>query len=166
MAPIFSRQSAHRWRWGYELHAPTVLYPQEDPWYSFLLEASRPQGHSAAGRVRSTEKANDLIGNRTHDFPACSIVPEPTTLPRAPHEPAVLFWCPWIACVCWLTHPTRSNLRQRHKKRRTALQCAADPIITTTCTPELMMASYADTRSVKLTRKRRKNSNRRCTKTA
>jgi hypothetical protein len=27
---------------------------------------------------------NDLIGNRTCDILACSIVPEPTTLPRAP----------------------------------------------------------------------------------
>jgi hypothetical protein len=32
----------------------------------------------------STEKSNDLIGNRTYDLPTCSIVPEPTTLPRAP----------------------------------------------------------------------------------
>jgi hypothetical protein len=26
------------------------------------------------------KKSNDLIGNRTRDFPACSIVPQPTTL--------------------------------------------------------------------------------------
>jgi hypothetical protein len=32
----------------------------------------------------SIEKSNDLIGNRTRDIPACSIVPQPTTLPRAP----------------------------------------------------------------------------------
>jgi hypothetical protein len=30
------------------------------------------------------KKSNDLIGNRTSDLPACSIVPQPTTLPRAP----------------------------------------------------------------------------------
>jgi hypothetical protein len=42
-----------------------------------------PQGHSAAGKIRSIEKSNDLIGNRTRDLPACSIVPQPTTLPRA-----------------------------------------------------------------------------------
>jgi hypothetical protein len=35
---------------------------------------SEPQGHSAAGRIRSTEKSND-IGNRTRDLPACSIAP-------------------------------------------------------------------------------------------
>jgi hypothetical protein len=28
----------------------------------------------------------DLIGFRTRDLPACSIVPQPTTLPRAPHK--------------------------------------------------------------------------------
>jgi hypothetical protein len=28
-----------------------------------------------AGRIRSIEKSNDLIGNRTRDLPAFSIVP-------------------------------------------------------------------------------------------
>jgi hypothetical protein len=37
-----------------------------------------------AGRIRSIEKSNDLIGNRAGDFPAFSIVPQPTTLPRTP----------------------------------------------------------------------------------
>jgi hypothetical protein len=31
------------------------------------------------------EKYNDLIGNRTRDLPACSVVPRPTTLPLAPY---------------------------------------------------------------------------------
>jgi hypothetical protein len=30
--------------------------PQEDSWYSFLLEAESTPGHSAAGRIRSIEK--------------------------------------------------------------------------------------------------------------
>jgi len=30
------------------------------------------------------KKSNDTIGNRTRDLPACSAVPEPTALPRAP----------------------------------------------------------------------------------
>jgi hypothetical protein len=30
------------------------------------------------------KKFNDLVGNRTRDLPACSMVPQPTTLPRAP----------------------------------------------------------------------------------
>jgi hypothetical protein len=39
----------------------------------------RSQGRSAAGRIASNEKTND-IGNRTRDLPACSIVPQASTL--------------------------------------------------------------------------------------
>jgi hypothetical protein len=59
------------------------LPPRKIPGTHFCLRLSRPQGHSAAGRIRSIEKCNDLIGNRTRDLEACSIVPQPTTLPRA-----------------------------------------------------------------------------------
>jgi hypothetical protein len=37
--------------------------PQEDSCYSFLLEAESTQIYSAAGRIRSIEKSNDLIEN-------------------------------------------------------------------------------------------------------
>jgi hypothetical protein len=37
-------------------------------------------GWVAVGRIRSSKKSNDLIGNRTLDLPACSIVLDPTTL--------------------------------------------------------------------------------------
>jgi hypothetical protein len=43
-APTFSRQSAHRWRWGCQPYAPAALYPQGDSWYSFLLEAESTTG--------------------------------------------------------------------------------------------------------------------------
>jgi hypothetical protein len=43
-APTFSRQLAHRWRWGCQPHMPATLYPQEDSWYSFLLEAESTPG--------------------------------------------------------------------------------------------------------------------------
>jgi hypothetical protein len=36
--------------------------------------------------MRSIEKKIHLIGTRTRDLPACSIVPQPTTLPRAPRN--------------------------------------------------------------------------------
>jgi hypothetical protein len=39
---------------------------------------------SRAGRIRWTVKSSELIGNRTRDLPACSIVPQTTTLPCAP----------------------------------------------------------------------------------
>jgi hypothetical protein len=83
-APTFSRQSAHRLWWGCQPYAPAALYTKEDSWYSLLLEAESTQGHSAAGKIRPIEKSSDIIGTRTRDLPACSIVPQPTTLPRAP----------------------------------------------------------------------------------
>jgi hypothetical protein len=81
-APIFSRHSARRWRWGCQSYAPAALYPRKIPGNNFWYRLSWPRGHSAAGRIRSIEKSNELIGNRTRDLPACSIVPQPTTLPR------------------------------------------------------------------------------------
>jgi hypothetical protein len=51
------------------------------PGTHFCYRLSRPQGHSAAGRIRSIEKSNDLIASRTRDLPACSTVPQPTMLP-------------------------------------------------------------------------------------
>jgi hypothetical protein len=49
---------------------PAALYPQEDSWYSFLLEAKSTPGPSAARMIRSIEKSNDLIGNRSRDLSA------------------------------------------------------------------------------------------------
>jgi hypothetical protein len=43
-APTFSIQSAHRWRWGCQPHAPAALYTQEYSWYSFLLEVESTPG--------------------------------------------------------------------------------------------------------------------------
>jgi len=33
----------------------------------------------------SMKKPNDTIGNQISNIPACSTVPQPTALPRAPH---------------------------------------------------------------------------------
>jgi len=32
------------------------------------------------------KNANDTLENRTHDLPTCSVVPQPTALPRASTE--------------------------------------------------------------------------------
>jgi hypothetical protein len=56
--------------------------PRKIPDTHFCYRLSRPQGHSAAERIRSIEKSNDLIGNRTRDLLVCGTVPQPTTLPR------------------------------------------------------------------------------------
>jgi hypothetical protein len=42
--------------------------------------------HSADGRIKSIKKSNYLMRNRTRNLPACSIMPRPTTLPRAPRN--------------------------------------------------------------------------------
>jgi hypothetical protein len=57
--------------------------PRKIPGINFCNRLSQPQGHSAAGRIRSIEKFDDLIGNRIHDFSAYSIMFQPITLPRA-----------------------------------------------------------------------------------
>jgi hypothetical protein len=65
------------------MHRPPFS-PRKIPGTHFCQRLSRPQGHSAAGRIRPIEKSSDLIENRTRDIPACCVVPQPTTLPRAP----------------------------------------------------------------------------------
>jgi hypothetical protein len=60
---------------------------------------SRLQGHSAAGRIRSIKKFNDLVGNRTHDFPACSIVSQPTALPRGSYKHTHMYG--WSCGYAW-----------------------------------------------------------------
>ena len=37
-----------------------------------------------AGRIMAMKNSNETIGNRTCDLSACSAVPQPTALPRAP----------------------------------------------------------------------------------
>jgi hypothetical protein len=56
--------------------------PRNIPGTHFCKKLSRPQVHSVAGNFRSIEKYNNLIGTRTRDLPACSVEPQPTTLPR------------------------------------------------------------------------------------
>jgi hypothetical protein len=55
------------------LRPPFIL--RKIPGTRFCYRLSRPQGHVAAERIRSTKISNDFIGNRTRNLPACSIVP-------------------------------------------------------------------------------------------
>jgi hypothetical protein len=51
------------------------LHPPENiPGTHFCYRLSRPQCHSAAGRIKSMKNSNDTIGNRTRDLPACRTV--------------------------------------------------------------------------------------------
>ena len=58
--------------------------PGNIPGTHFCQRMSQPQDHCAAGRIMSMNNSNDIIGNRTHDLPACSVVPQPTVPPRNP----------------------------------------------------------------------------------
>jgi hypothetical protein len=66
------------------IRAGRPLPPRKIPDTHFCQRLSRSQGHSAAGRIRSISKSNDLIGIRTRDLPVCSIVPQSTTLTCVP----------------------------------------------------------------------------------
>jgi len=55
------------------LHRPP-LPPRKTPGTHFCYRLSRPQGHSATGRIMSLNNYCDIIGNRTCDLPVCSIV--------------------------------------------------------------------------------------------
>ena len=80
------RQSAHE---GGKVVSPThrpPLPPGSIPGTHSCQRLSRPQEHSAAGRIMSMKNSSDNIGNRTHDLPTCSAVPQPTALRRAPNN--------------------------------------------------------------------------------
>jgi hypothetical protein len=47
-------------------------FTREDNGHSCLLEATSIPGLGATKRIRSTEKCNDLTGNRIRDLPVCS----------------------------------------------------------------------------------------------
>jgi hypothetical protein len=52
-------------------HLPT----RNTPGTHFCQRLSRPQGHSATGRIMSLKNSIDTIGNQTRDLPVCSAVP-------------------------------------------------------------------------------------------
>ena len=79
-----SRQSAHEGgKVVSRTHRPPLI-PGNSPGTHFYWRLSRPQGHSAAGRIMSMKNSSDTIGNRTRDLPICSAVSQPTAPPRGP----------------------------------------------------------------------------------
>jgi hypothetical protein len=60
--------------------------PQEDYWYSFLLRVGvDPRAIMRLEGLGKLKKRIHLIGTRSRYLPACSIVPQPIILPRAPN---------------------------------------------------------------------------------
>jgi hypothetical protein len=62
-----------------------------------------------AGKIMSMNKSSDIIGNGTHDFPACSAVPQPTAPPRAPlfhvPSPKSTFLCALLKALFYVPSP-------------------------------------------------------------
>jgi hypothetical protein len=55
------------------MHRPP-LTSRKIPGTHSCYRLSRPKGFSAAGRIKSMEKSNNSIRNRTHNFPGCNRV--------------------------------------------------------------------------------------------
>ena len=87
-----SRQSAHD---GCKFVSPTHRPPSPPgtiPGTHFCQRLSQPQGPNTAGRIMSMKNANDTIGNRTRDLPACSEVPQLTAPSSAPPPKKEAMW--------------------------------------------------------------------------
>jgi hypothetical protein len=91
-----------------DLYASRFLPPGTIPGTLFCWRQRRPQWHYVAGRIESIEKSKGLIGNRARDLPACSVVPQPTTLPHVPNPATLIFVCLDIFLL-WLIQPLLSN---------------------------------------------------------
>jgi hypothetical protein len=84
---------------------------------------------TATGRIRSIEKSNDVIGNRTRDLPACSIALQATTLLRAPVKcfSYCLFYytvsddsVEWpVSSECWVGKNKMTSMKAGGKQSRT-----------------------------------------------
>jgi len=75
-----SRQSAQNVVRLSALPTGRIYLPGNIPGTHFCWKLSRPPDHSADGSSMSMKNCSYTFGNQTHDLPACSAVPQPTTL--------------------------------------------------------------------------------------
>jgi hypothetical protein len=75
-----SRQSAHESGTVVSPKHQPLLHAREYSWYSYIMEAGRPQSH----RIMSKNNSSHTIENQTRDLPICSALLPPTMLLRAP----------------------------------------------------------------------------------
>jgi hypothetical protein len=78
------RNSAYRRRQGCQPYAPAAFYHQEDPWV--LISVRAWFDHRVIVRLEELSKLKKTTssGTRSGDLLHCSIVPQPSTLLRAP----------------------------------------------------------------------------------
>jgi hypothetical protein len=79
------------------LRTGRLYSPRNIPGTHFCSRLSRPQGPIVAGRIMSMKNPNGTIGNRIHDLPVCSAVPQPNSPPRTPVAWNTLYilWFPY-----------------------------------------------------------------------
>jgi len=77
-----SRESAYEGGKFVSLKQRPTLPTGKIPGTHFSYRVSKPQGHSATGRILSMKISNDTIGNWTRDLPSYSAVPQTTACPR------------------------------------------------------------------------------------
>jgi hypothetical protein len=84
-ARIFSRQSAHRWRWGCQPYAPAAVYPQGR--FLVLISVRGWVDPRVMVRLEGWGQLKNPVassGIEPATFRFVALVPQPTTLPHAP----------------------------------------------------------------------------------
>jgi hypothetical protein len=91
--PTFPRKSAHRWWWGF--WALRVFRPLPPGRFIVLISVRGWVDLRVIVRLEGLGKLRKvhLIRIRSHELPACSIVLQPTTLPRAPFLSDIFQYC-------------------------------------------------------------------------
>jgi hypothetical protein len=82
VSPSFSKQSTHRWRWGCQPQAPAALYPAGR--FLVLISVRGWVDPRVVVRLEGLgQLKNPMISSGFEPATFCSIVPQPTKLPRA-----------------------------------------------------------------------------------